>query len=108
MTDNEIIKALECCITDKGDDCESCPYSNIHYEQGNGGCCNKLHKDTLYLIKCQQNTINALHRAPIVIKKLQAEIEKLNIKIDKMRKEMLRIAKMTVPTDYKGKDDEGK
>ena len=50
MTDNEIIKGLECCITENGDDCEHCPYGDVHYVQGSGGCCNKLHKDTLDLI----------------------------------------------------------
>ena len=50
LADNEIIKGLECCITENGDDCEHCPYGDVHYVCGSGGCCNKLHKDTLDLI----------------------------------------------------------
>lgn len=50
MTDNEIIKALKCCATDDGDDCSQCPYGNIVYKPGNGGCVNRCRKDALDLI----------------------------------------------------------
>ena len=50
MTDEQIIKALECCATDDGDDCFQCPYGNIVYKPGNGGCVNRCRKDALDLI----------------------------------------------------------
>ncbi len=50
MTDEQIIKALECCATDDGDDCFQCPYGNIVYKSGNGGCVNRCRKDALDLI----------------------------------------------------------
>ena len=55
MTDNEIIKALECCMY--GHECEGCSYI------GKGLCSDKMKKDALDLINRQQ-----------------AEIERLNIK----------------------------
>ena len=68
MTDNEIIKALECCATDKMDDCFQCPYDNIVYKPGNGGCVNRCRKDALDLINRQK-----------------AEIERLNVELKAMR-----------------------
>lgn len=50
MTDEQIIKALEYCATDNGDDCFQCPYGNIVYKPGNGGCANRCRKDALDLI----------------------------------------------------------
>lgn len=50
MTDEQIIKALECCATDDGNDCFQCPYCNLFFEPGNGGCVNRCHKDALDLI----------------------------------------------------------
>lgn len=54
MTDEQIIKALECCATDDGDDCSQCPYGNIVYKPGNGGCVNRCRKDALDLINRQK------------------------------------------------------
>lgn len=54
MTDEQIIKALECCATDDGDDCFQCPYGNIVYKSGNGGCVNRCRKDALDLINRQR------------------------------------------------------
>lgn len=54
MTDEQIIKALECCVTDDGDDCFQCPYGDIVYKPGNGGCVNRCHKDALDLINLQK------------------------------------------------------
>lgn len=68
MTDEQIIKALECCATDDGDDCSQCPYDNIVYEPGNGGCVNRCRKEALDLIKRQK-----------------AEIERLEIELKAMR-----------------------
>ena len=68
MTDEQIIKALECCATDDGDDCFQCPYGNIVYKSGNGGCVNRCRKDVLDLINRQK-----------------AEIERLNVELKAMR-----------------------
>ena len=68
MADEQIIKALECCATDDGDDCFQCPYGNIVYKSGNGGCVNRCRKDVLDLINRQK-----------------AEIERLNVELKAMR-----------------------
>lgn len=81
MTDNEIIKALECCSTD-GRTCEECPYNEQTTDEN--FCDEKLQADALDLINRQK-----------------AEIERLNEKIKSIYKEMERIAKMTVETDVK-------
>ena len=60
MTDEQIIKALECCATDDGDDCFQCPYGNIVYKPGNGGCVNRCRKDALNLINRQKAEIEYL------------------------------------------------
>lgn len=60
MTDEQIIKALGCCATDDGDDCFQCPYGNIVYKPGNGGCVNRCRKEALDLIKRQKEEIEKL------------------------------------------------
>ena len=62
MTDEQIIKALECCATDDGDDCFQCPYGNIVYKPGNGGCVNRCRKDALDLINRQKEEIERLKK----------------------------------------------
>ena len=62
MKDEQIIKALECCATDDGDDCFQCPYSNIFFEPGNGGCVNRCRKDAIDLINRQTAEIERLKR----------------------------------------------
>lgn len=64
MTDNEIIKALECCVYWESDkSCEDCPENTYGF-----GCGNKLAKHSLDLINRQK-----------------AEIEGLNIELQSMR-----------------------
>lgn len=60
MTDEQIIKALECCATDDGDDCSQCPYGNIVYKSGSGGCVNRCRKDALDFINRQKADIERL------------------------------------------------
>ncbi len=62
MTDEQIIKALECCATDDGNDCFQCPYCNIFFESGNGGCVNRCRKDALDLINRQKAENERLKR----------------------------------------------
>ena len=62
MTDNEIIKALECCVRDGYPyGCKECPYNNSNLD-----CNERLDADALYLINRQK-----------------AEIEELEAEIDK-------------------------
>ncbi len=79
MTDEQIIKALECCATDDGDDCFQCPYCNLFYEPGNGGCVNRCRKDALELINRQK-----------------AEIESLKQIIDEQDKEIIKLQKRII------------
>ena len=57
MTDNEIIKALECCKT--GDDCKGCPY----YANGRYTCGEHFNEDVLDLINRQKAEIERLQNA---------------------------------------------
>ena len=57
MTDNEIIKALECCSMDNVKDCDCCPYNEI---QTKTYCANELIKDALDLINRQKAEIERL------------------------------------------------
>lgn len=95
MTDNDIKKALECCISENGNDCEECPCQNIAYKQGNGGCCNQLSRYALDLINRQQAEIEKLKAkvkklknierfADKLIKKQEAEIERLKAEIEEV------------------------
>ena len=70
MTDEQIIKALECCATDDGDDCSQCPYGNIVYKTGSGGCVNRCRKDALDLINRKKADNERL------LQKLQSEVIK--------------------------------
>ena len=51
LTDEEIVKALECCINSEGCDCENCPYNN------NDDCQHRSGEDLLDLIHRLQNEI---------------------------------------------------
>lgn len=56
MTDNEIIKALECCLPQNGKrNCDDCPYAECEK-----GCADKLTKDCLDLINRQNAEIEKL------------------------------------------------
>ena len=57
MTNNEIIKALECCVNEKAD-CKGCPYESDGCLIENGK--NKLLEDTLDLINRQKAEIERL------------------------------------------------
>lgn len=53
---DERIKALK----GGGDDCSQCPYGNIVYKSGSGGCVNRCRKDALDLINRQKAEIERL------------------------------------------------
>ena len=78
-TDNEIIKALECCRTIDGNDCSACPYHGKRYEIGSGGCSNHLVNDALALINRQKASIQEVIT---LNSKLEAENAKLQRLLD--------------------------
>ncbi len=51
LEDDEVIKGLECCRTENGNDCDECPYWGRRYVPGSGGCSNQLVNDALGVIK---------------------------------------------------------
>ena len=70
MSDNEIIKALECCTTDK---CKGCPLFNVPKVKG----CMKLMENALDLINRQKAEIESLNeKERILIFQLAEEHEK--------------------------------
>lgn len=73
MTDNEIIKALECCVNVKDVKCNECPL--IHSEKF---CFKVLHETTLDLIDRQK-----------------AEIERLEKEIESLNKQYPCVVKMS-------------
>lgn len=84
MTENEIIKALECCIFHgEIDVCEACPLlTNIE-------CCDVLKENALDLINSQKAEIEKLKSLctakDVIIEKQEAEIKSLNAKEDFIR-----------------------
>ncbi len=92
MTDEQIIKALECCATDDGDDCFQCPYGNIVYKPGNGGCVNRCRKEALDLINRQKAEV-------------ENEIKEIKSEAIKEFAEQLksRLAKLSVQTKTHGR-----
>lgn len=74
MTDEQIIKALECCCGTAHDSCRDCPYDDI-------GCEDKLEKDVLDLINSQKAEIA----------KKGAEIDILIRKKESLRDEICKL-----------------
>ena len=64
MTDNEIIKALECCIAESGSGCSECPYT--HYYEG---CRIRRNNDCIDLINLQKAEIERLKEYETALKK---------------------------------------
>ena len=81
MTDSEIIKAFEICNNSSLNCSDGCPY---HKKEIGHYCLYRLNSDALDLIHRQK-----------------AEIERLNVKIKDVYKELERIALMSVATDSK-------
>ncbi len=89
MTDNEIIKALECCIKDDAKYCDDCSYYD-EKEEHKQLCVYRLHRDTLDLIarlkdrnkRYQLKNTNQRHTLAMLNKQVaeqKAEIERLNL-----------------------------
>lgn len=71
MTDNEIIKALECCSNGKGNMCSKCP----KYSGDNDFCQEELHRLALDLITCQAED---LYHALAANERLKGELSVAN------------------------------
>lgn len=65
MTDNEIIKALECCINDE---CEDCPLYGENAPDVYGNCVQNTKRNALDLINRQKAEIERLKTAFEVVK----------------------------------------
>jgi flagellar basal body rod protein FlgC len=73
MTDNEIIKALECCVTNG--DCRECA---LNPKKGNYGYCTGLAiKSALDLITRQKAEIERLRKDSKRLKKVQMQLDDL-------------------------------
>ena len=80
MNDNEIIKALECCKSTDYEQCKECPLNT-----GRDFCSEKLHGESLEIIKRQKTEIDILIRKNETLKdeisELQYEIAELKAKL---------------------------
>lgn len=79
MTDENIIRALECCVEEEIKSCSKCPLATRKR------CVNKLRRECLKLINRQQAEIDILIRKKEALRdeiaEQQAEIEELKIKL---------------------------
>ncbi len=87
MTDEQIIKALEYCAADDGDVCFQCPYGNIVYKPGNGGCVNRCRKDALDLINRQKAENEELRSDKIIAEKHEKDARDLFVDCTKQLEE---------------------
>lgn len=78
MTDNEIIKALECCFVNKS--CNGCPLTNLPKQK----CLERACLNALLLINHQQERINYFERVlcDFGLKKQTKSIIPLNDLVD--------------------------
>lgn len=83
--DEDVIRGLGCCAADDGDDCFQCPYGNIVYKPGNGGCVNRCRKDALDLINRQKAEIERLQEYYKMYFDQKIEINDKQIEIDYMQ-----------------------
>lgn len=94
MTDEQIINALKCCATDDGDDCSQCPYGNIVYKSGSGGCVNRCRKDAFDLIKRQTAEIEGLeetrYELTCIIDEFREERNRLLQKLQQAKSEAIK------------------
>jgi SMC interacting uncharacterized protein involved in chromosome segregation len=92
MTDNEIVKALECCLQEYGN-CDDCPYKEYQCVSEKDG--NVFYKDILDLINRQKAEIEEKDiEIDILIKKKEAlrdEIDKQDVEIMRLKHEVERL-----------------
>lgn len=97
MANKYIIRALECCTTEK---CWECPFEPQNSSKGTCGCCEELIQNVADLInnqqeeieehnnnceKCGAKTRECIESLQNNIAEKQAEIEKLNVELVGMR-----------------------
>ena len=87
MTDEQIIKALECCVIDES--CKECSYKPEHQASGIY-CMEILMEDTLVLIKRQQKKIEhykeARNKLLSASKLLSKQVDEQQEKIESLKK----------------------
>jgi hypothetical protein len=80
MTDNEIIKALECCADSPSYEyCSECLYGECTSKKG---CLSELMEDTIALINSQKAEIERLRR--------EAKIDEIEIKCTRRHRDMAK------------------
>jgi chromosome segregation ATPase len=90
MTDNEIIKALECCAGNTEEKCRECPFHKLKIS-----CIDGLERNALDLINRQKAEIEELRKAKVVYETVDyssgdledalEEIDRLKIENDSLR-----------------------
>ena len=83
MTDNDIIKALECCGNIVDSTCKEC----VYHETYNASCVVRLMRDALDLINRQKAEIKNLNRA---IKNFKATKERQRAEIERLQKSQVK------------------
>ena len=95
MTEKEVIKALECCLSDELEDCDKCPLKN--FPDDYIGCRNNLIKVT----------IDVINRQKAEIEQLKKEKEEMHQKVTRTNKyawEITRAIKSIIETTEDIKD----
>lgn len=114
MTDNEIIKALECCNSNDVGSCNDCPLVLNNEDLEN--CEKRVRRETIDLINRQKAEIEKLNVELVGMRgacesykmhydNAQAEIERLKAKNQSLYKEIERIALKTVLRDRQAKEE---
>ena len=87
MTDNEIIKALECCTDESYENCNECPYSTDTLS------CErlKLLEDSLDLINHKQELLEAAIAGQETLQKALAEKEKEIERLTAEKEQLIKI-----------------
>ena len=94
MTDNEIIKALECCGNIVDSTCKKC----VYHETYNASCVVRLMRDALDLINRQKAEIKNLNRA---IKNFKATKERQRAEIERLQHILVSFMSEVENWDYK-------
>lgn len=79
MTDNEIVKALECCSTSSCKACSECPYHGYY-----GRCITKRNADIVDLINSQKEENSNLTSH---LTSLQNDLTSAKAEVERLRKE---------------------
>lgn len=86
MTDNEIIKALECHMSKSLDDCEKCPYHA--QKRAFRNCHEHLYQDLLFLVNRQRADIDWLFG---IVRTYKLRWAKTTAKLDTAKSEAIKM-----------------